>query len=418
MIILHIDFDSFFASVAQQNNPQLRNRPVGVTATNGRSAIIAASREAKRMGVRSPTTVSQARMICPDLVTAPADFRRYLAISTHFLSICTRYSPSIEVFSIDELFMDITATAHLFGGTDGVIARIKQDIHHEIGAYITASIGISYNKLLAKLASGMRKPNGVYMITPENLNTVYREAALTDICGIGSRIAKRLNALGIYTLTDLQKAPLAVLTKAFGHVEGHFLYDVGRGEGSIELNAFHRAPDAKSVSRNFCLPENNYSERSVLKHVAELSEEIAIKLRRLKKSAQYIGISMHGSFDFSSYSRSHFVTSGAEIHRICTQLFLQNAALHGWFHTRSDYVRRISIWAGGLIDLDATPMHLFTSQARLDKLQQTIDAINTRFGDHTIRTGFVMDAPRLTTLPNGFLSDRWERLQLAQTAYK
>ncbi len=151
-IILHIDFDSFFASVEQQFNPLLRNKPLGVTATNGRTCIIASSREAKRLGIKTGTRSYEAFKICPKLSLVPANFVKYFEISKKFLKICQNFSPEVELFSIDEVFMDITLTNHLFGGPCKMIEKIKKEIKEKIGEYITVSVGISYNKLLAKLA--------------------------------------------------------------------------------------------------------------------------------------------------------------------------------------------------------------------------------------------------------------------------
>src|SRR5579871_2344434 len=154
-IILHIDFDSFFASVEQQCNPFLRNRPLGVTAHNGRTAIIAASKEAKKRGVRSPSRTFDAEKICPGIVFVTADFEKYFEVSKKFLEICSRYSPTVEMFSLDEVFIDITQTAKLFGGIAMLITSIKENIASEIGECVTVSIGIAYNKILAKLGSGL-----------------------------------------------------------------------------------------------------------------------------------------------------------------------------------------------------------------------------------------------------------------------
>ena len=136
-------------------------KPMGVTAANGRTCIIASSREAKKLGIKTGARSWEAQKICPDVKLVPADFVKYFEVSKKFLNICKDYSPLVELFSIDEVFMDITPTVHLFNGADGIISIIKKRIKEEIGEYITASIGISYNKLLAKLASGLKKPDGV-----------------------------------------------------------------------------------------------------------------------------------------------------------------------------------------------------------------------------------------------------------------
>ncbi|MEK9207283.1 MAG: DNA polymerase IV, partial [Patescibacteria group bacterium] len=124
--ILHIDFDSYFASCEQQFDDSLRGRPIGVTATNGRTCIIAASREAKKLGIKSPTRVWEARQIAPDLITVPAHFEKYWEITQKFLNICKDYSPYVELFSLDEVFIDVTSTENLFGGHLEIVRKIRQ----------------------------------------------------------------------------------------------------------------------------------------------------------------------------------------------------------------------------------------------------------------------------------------------------
>ncbi len=259
-IILHIDFDSFFASAEQQFNPLLRGRPIGVTATNGRTCIIAASREAKALGIKSPSRTFEALRKCPSIIFVPAHFTQYWDISKKFINVCKDFSPYVEIFSLDEVFMDVTHTAELFGGTHPLIDKIKARLVEEIGEYITASFGISHNKLLAKLASGLEKPNGVVEIKPEEVSAIYKTAKLTDICGIGYRIEARLNQMGIATLTQLSVAPPQALQAEFGEVEGKFLYDVGQGLDTRPIIPHTDSPGVKSVGRNYCLPRNDYEE--------------------------------------------------------------------------------------------------------------------------------------------------------------
>lgn len=407
-IILHIDFDSFFASVEQQDNPLFRNRPLGVTATNGRTCIIAASREAKRLGIKSPSRTTDAQKICPGIIFAPAHFVRYWEISKKFLAICNKFSPQVEVFSLDEVFMDVTLTAVLFGGVDGLIAQLKQRLRSEIGEYITASVGISHNKLLAKLASGLKKPNGVCVITPENIEEVYRSCELTDICGIGSRIAQRLNQLGVYRLLQLRTVPLTSLIAEFGQVEGKFLKDVGLGMDDRPVVHYTQDSGVKSVGRQYCLPENEYNKRRVLQNMYELCEEIAIKLRRLEKKAKTVGIYLGGSDSTSGRKTfSQYFDTGKEIFEGCLYALRKEAK-------SLDYVRRIGIWVSGLEDADAIPFPLFLQEQKQQKVTKIIDMINEKHGDHTIRNGFLLYADKLTTVPNGFLADRYERHELTK----
>lgn len=413
-VILHIDFDSFFASVAQEYNPSLRDKPIGITATNGRTAIIAASREAKRYGIHSPSRTYDAKRLCPQIQFVPADFVLYYEVSKKFIKIAKDYSPIVEFFSIDEVFIDVTKTAHLFGGVDTLIAKIRERIKKEIGEYITASIGISYNKLLAKLASGLDKPNGITFITKENLDDIYKRAKLTDICGIGRQIEFRLHILGIYTLMQLRKTPVGLLIKEFGNVEAQFLHNVGLGQDNSEVIPYTQAPTVKSVGRNYCLPHNEYNERVILQHVYELCEEVGIKLRRLGKKAQAVGLFLRGSFNLHEV-RTHqqYFDRGDEMFVFCKAIFKKVSP-----SIRRDlkqlYIRQISVWAGNLTDARYVPQSLFSEERRKEKLIAAIDAINEKFGDHTIRNGFLLYGAKLTTVPNGFGADRYDRTNLTK----
>lgn len=408
-LILHIDFDSFFASVEQQYHPEFRNRPLGVTATNGRNCIIASSREAKRLGIGTGSRVHDARKICPTIALAPANFVKYWEISKKFIAICKDYSPYVEVFSIDELFMDITLTAHLFGGVYPMIAEIKKRIASEIGEFITVSIGISHNRLLAKLASGLKKPNGVVEIKKDQVEQVYKVAKLTDVCGIGERIRVRLNAMGIYNLLQLRRAPLTALIAEFGNVEGHALKNIGLGIDVTLITPFTQAPEVKSVGRNFCLPYNQYDKRIVLQEVYELCEEVGIKLRRLHKKARTVGVSLRGTYMIHGRKTfSTYLMTGRDLFYACLN------SIHNTL-PEDGYTRQIGVWAASLNDEDKVPSSLFTKDRSWDRLIRVIDTLNDKFGDHTIRNGFLLYADKLTTVPNGYLADKYERVKLAQT---
>ncbi|MEK9175851.1 MAG: DNA polymerase IV [Patescibacteria group bacterium] len=408
--ILHIDFDSYFASCEQQFDDSLRGRPIGVTATNGRTCIIAASREAKKLGIKSPTRVWEARQIAPDLITVPAHFEKYWEITQKFLNICKDYSPYVELFSLDEVFIDVTSTENLFGGHLEIVRKIRQRINDEIGEYITVSVGLSHNKLLAKLASGLNKPNGFVEIKPENVEEVYSRAKLTDFCGIGERVKIRLNKIGINTPLQLRSASLDSLIAEFKDVEGHFLKSLGLGQDDREVVPYYIPVDTKSVGRNYCLPQNEYDQRVVLQSVYELSEEVGIKLRRLDKKARTVGLYLGGNNTFHGRKTlTNHIDSGRDIYSLCKLLY------DDWglsdLTKEEAMVRQISVWAGNLEDSNNLTLSLF-DQPKSSKIQTTIDQINGRFGDHTIRNGFLTNGPNLKTVPNGYMADRFERQKL------
>lgn len=448
--ILHIDFDSFFASVQQQENPAFRGKPLGITATNGRNCIIASSREAKKLGIGTGSRVHDARLLCPDIILSPADFTQYWEISKKFIRICRDFSPYVEVFSIDELFMDVTLTAHLFGGVETMIRKLKDRIRDEIGEYITVSVGVSHNKLLAKLASGLKKPDGVFFIRENQVESVYRVAKLTDICGIGSRIQTRLHMMGIYNLLSLRKTPLSSLIAEFGQVEGNHLKNIGLGIDSSEVVSYTEETDVKSVSRNYCLPQNEYDKRVVLQNIYELCEEVGIKLRRLHQKAKTAGVYLRGENKIGGhYSHDYYFDSGAELFKVCLDIITRSChpefisgshsaeMLNQVQHDKRNsiaqftlskveglqndtdfkgYVRQISVWAGNLKKDTEVPLRLFQEDRRQEKLIKIVDRINEKFGDHTIRNGFLLYASKLTTVPNGYMADRYERAKLTKFA--
>lgn len=410
--IIHIDFDSFFASVEQQYNPNLRGKPMGVTATNGRTCIIASSREAKKLGIKTASRSWEAQKICPDLILVPADFVKYFEVSKKFINICKDYSPLVELFSIDELFLDVTPTTHLFSGVFGIVAEIKKRIREEIGEYITASFGISYNKLLSKLASGLKKPDGVFEIKPEDLDEVYEKAKLTDICGIGERIKSRLNKLGVFNLLDIRKVPPYRLVCEFGKAEAQFLKNISDGKDDSQIIPYALLPDVKSIGRSYCLPQNEYDKRKILQNTYELWEEISIKLRRLNKKTRTLGFSFRGNINIQKRKTySFYFDDSKEVFYLFESLLADDKEM---FFAKDSYVRQISVWVANLEEKENLPLSLFDDNFRRKRLLETIDSINNRFGDHTIRNGFLIYADKLTTVPNGYLADRYERIKLAK----
>ncbi len=411
--ILHIDFDSFFASVEQQFNTNLRGKPIGVTATNGRTCIIASSREAKRFGIKTGDRTWESLPKCPNLILVSADFNKYYEVSKKFLKIAKNYSPFVELFSIDEVFIDLTPTEHLFGGWQNVILEIKQKIKQEIGEYITASIGVSHNRLLAKLASGMKKPNGVFKIDSSNMDVIFKKANLTDLCGIGERIAIRLNKMGIYNLFDIRKTSQNDLIGEFGNVEASFLKNLSYGIDESIVLPYTVAPKVKSVGRNYCLPKNTYEKKVVLQNIFELCEEIGIRLRGLKKKGRTVSFFLGGATKVGRHRTIRdYIDKGSEIFRVCKKILDQDSY---FFKSKNYYTRQIHISVSSLEDIKNLTPSLFNESYKSDNVTLAIDKINERFGDHTVRNGFLLYSEKLTTMPNGYFADNFERTKLADS---
>jgi DNA polymerase-4 len=311
-IILHIDFNSFFASVEQQANPFLRGKAIAVAgkgkhsldvaAANKslprnplqgrgnsmrldinalqfqRSVITTASREAKKRGVKTAMATWEARKLVPDLTIIPGDPQKYGEITSRMMAILRRHADMVEQFSTDEAFADITnASGGDYFGATLLGERIRADIKRECGMYCTASIGIANNRLLAKLASEAFKPNGFTVVPPEDAEEFVATRPLRDFCGIGPRVAKRLERLGVISVTTLRSFSLAHLTHEFKSY-GTFLYEASRGRGSDLVNDDERDP--KSVGHSYTFPFNLLSVGEVRKNLLALSDRVAWRMRK------------------------------------------------------------------------------------------------------------------------------------------
>ncbi len=401
--ILHVDFDSFFASCEQHFNPNLRGKPIGITAQNGRNCVIAASREAKKMGVKSPNTTWEAKRICPDIIFVKADFERYLEITKKLIEIANSYSPVVEVFSLDEVFIDLTPVKNLYPKPILVAEEFKRKMQEQVGETITVSIGSSHNKLLAKLATGLNKPDGYAEINHENREKVFAQIELDDICGIGHGFKRRLNMIGIFTFRELASFPMHLLKSEFGNVASQKLKSMSLGIDDSPVTSYLEDTVTKSVGRNYCLPENEHDKSRILQTIYELSEEIAIKLRRIKMKGRTIGLYVHGDQVIGERKTIQKYTNLSEdIFDICLKIFNKSNIGYG---------RQIGIWISNLVDERYATMSLFDNPQK-EIVTRVIDKINDRFGHHTIRNGYVLSSPQLHTKPNGFLADKWQRKEL------
>ncbi|NVN90547.1 MAG: DNA polymerase IV, partial [Desulfuromonadales bacterium] len=213
-VIMHIDQNAFFASVEQQANPELRGKPIAVVGGHGRTVITTSSYEARARGVKTGMAVWEAKRACPELLIVVGDNRKYQHTSSKIVEIFRDYTPEVEVFSIDEAWLDVTSSLSLFESPERIAHLIKARIRHAFG--ITCSIGIAPNKLLAKLASDMQKPDGLVVIKAEGVARVLERMPIKELCGIGKKMQRHLNMMSIYTCGELGRCDEARLTRKFG----------------------------------------------------------------------------------------------------------------------------------------------------------------------------------------------------------
>jgi DNA polymerase-4 len=285
----HVDMNSYFASVEQQANPHWRGRPLGVCAyLHKNGCVIAASIEAKKRGAKVGMSLEECREVCPDMVFVQNDPPKYRAVTSRVFSLLHQISDKVEHYSIDEAFLDLEGWYRDEAEAAWSLARMRMRIQQEIGDWLKCSIGIAPSKFLAKLASDLKKPNGLVIITPENLDETLSSLDLEDACGIGPRIKRRLNRLGIYTLLDLKHHPLANLMRALGKAGWMWqerLY--GRDVDRLEV-AGERPP--KSVGHSFCVPRRANDRGLILPIMIRLTERAGRRLRSFGLLARSMSI--------------------------------------------------------------------------------------------------------------------------------
>lgn len=403
--IFHLDFDSFFASVEQQENPYLRGKPVGVVKAEGRTCIIAASIEAKRYGVKTGCSVWEGQKLCPSLILVPADFEKYFYVTKQFLKIIGQFSPVVEAFSLDEAFLDISPTFHLFGSPELMAFLIKREIDRQIGGWITCSIGFSYNKLLAKLASDMGKPDGFFKISRQNRDLVLSQVKLTDICGLGFRLEAKLKAMGIHHPLEIRKIPLDCLKITFGPYWSKQLRHYAFGHDVSAVNSWQKLPEQKSVSRTFTLFSDTHDLKKIRQTILNLVCETTAKARQMHQAGRQVGLVIRGggADAWNHRTLKSFTNSEKEVFSICWQIFQK----FNWHFP----VRFIGVWLSLLEKENSLPVNLFPWKEKERKVFQAVDDINRRFGTQTIYPSFLQDGILIRPEVNGYLGDKKFRLE-------
>jgi DNA polymerase IV len=272
--IIHVDMDAFFASVEQRDFPELRGKPVAVGGSSHRGVVAAASYEAREFGVRSAMPSVKARKLCPDLIFVKGRMEVYREISLQLKAIFQQFTDLIEPLSIDEAYLDVTVNKKSIPSAMKIALLIKEKIFQTTG--LTASAGISFNKFLAKTASGMNKPDGFTVILPNEAKAFLESLPIEKFHGIGKVTAQKMHSAGIHKGYDLKLRPLSELTQRFGK-SGRFFYNIVRANDDREVN-----PECirKSISVERTFSEDLKTKEELASAIAALSEKLFTRVRK------------------------------------------------------------------------------------------------------------------------------------------
>ena len=290
--------NAFFASVEQQANPELQGKPIAVIG-RGRTVVTTASYEARAFGVKTGMNTWQAKQACPQVIFVIGDNRKYTHTSSEIMKMMRDYTPLVEVFSIDEAWLDVTHSLAIFGSAENIAYLLKARIRHRFG--ITCSIGIAPNKLLAKLASEMKKPDGLTIIRPEEVARILEHLPVQELCGIGRKTEQQLLMMGIRTCGELGRYPLERLTRKFGII-GERLQQMGQGMDDSPVVPVENQQEVKSVGHSMTLERDISSRRDMEKYLLQLAEMVGRRARRYNVAGKTVHLTVRYA-DFTTVGR-------------------------------------------------------------------------------------------------------------------
>ncbi|MDR3491990.1 MAG: DNA polymerase IV [Gammaproteobacteria bacterium] len=385
--IILVDMNAFFASVEQQDYPELRGQPLAITNGEQGTCIITSSYEARAFGIKTGMRMKEAKLLCPHLIQVPARPHRYTEKSTAIMEALISITPDIEIFSIDEAFLDVTQCQELHGSPETIGHLTQQTVYNASG--LLSSIGVSGDKTTAKYAAKLDKPNGFNVIPPWEAKKRLQHVPVTELCGIGKGIGAFLAKHDVYTCGDMERLPISILAKRFGN-QGRRLWYMCQGADPESVHTEISAP--KSMGHGKIMPPNTKDVLTIKTYLMHMCEKLGARLRgnNLRAQAFFVGLRNR---DFGWLGKSGKCLQPTDDSKDIYQLGLR-ILKECW---SGEPVFQIQVTAhdprGAELQLDL----LATHDEKRQKLNGVMDAINARYGAFTL-----MPAPLLkrSSMPN------------------
>jgi DNA polymerase-4 len=375
--VLHVDMDAFYASIEQHDDPALAGKPVIVGWSGGRGVVAAASYEVRRFGVHSAMPMRTALRLCPDALCVRPRMQRYQDVSAVVFGVFREITPLVQGLSLDEAFLDVTASKQLLGSGVDIARRIKSRIRELTG--LCASVGVAPNKLVAKIASDLEKPDGLTEVTQERVREVLDPLSVRRLPGLGRKTGARVEAAGIHTLGELRGAPDAILWPIFGR---YCAWIRERASGVDERPVLPDMED-KSLSAEDTFEEDIADPRLLQRQLARLADLAGSRLRGRGLVAGCIGVKIRRD-DFSTFTRQRAVApptgEGRAIGGVAAELLTR------WLAANPDTKLRLL----GVVLTELTPaaqLGLFEDPRQPSGIDAALDEVRGRFGSHALRRG-------------------------------
>lgn len=383
--IIHMDMDAFYASVEALDDPTLKGRPVIVGGSRTRGVVSSASYEARRYGVHSAQPMATAMRLCPHGVFLPVRMARYREVSDRIFEIFCRFTPLVEPLSIDEAFLDVTGSVGLFGPPVDIARKIKEAVRRETG--LTVSAGVAPCKFVAKIASDLRKPDGLTVVPEKEVREFLAPLPIERLWGVGRVTREALALIGVRTIGDLSRIPLEVLEAKFGR-QGLHLHFLSQGIDDRDVET-ERVP--KSIGSEETFPQDLLETSVMLREILAMSMRVSRRLRREGLVGRTVTLKVKYK-DFAQATRSvtlpHPTDDGREVFRSCRSLLLRTQA-----GTRP--VRLLGVSVSQLRSREQKgQLSLFEKgrdEERRRRLSEAMDRILDKFGEDGIVPGTLLE---------------------------
>jgi DNA polymerase-4 len=384
-MILHLDMDAFFASVEQLDDPELKGKPVIVGKSSGRGVVTTASYEARKYGVHSAMPIFEAKKKCPQGIIVSGRMERYKEISAEIISLLGDFSPLVEQVSIDEAYLDISGCKKIFGGPEKIGADIKKKIKAKVK--LSCSVGIAPVKFLAKIASDMKKPDGLTIVTSDHMPEFIDKLDIRKVSGVGKSMTRQLEILGIRSMGDIKKYSEIALKNRLGKY-GHRLIALSKGIDDSSVTPFNQA---KSISAENTLSMDTLDKEELKVYLLRHSERVGRQLRRHKVKAGTIMLKIKTA-EFKLLTRSMTIKEPTQSTEI---IYRKAATLLENFRVEKK-IRLIGVGVSSFLpETGPVQMELFEENrertSNWEKVDRAVDGIAEKYGKHAIKRASIYD---------------------------
>ncbi len=388
------DMNAFFCSVEQRDNPEWQGKPIGVTNGKQGTCIITSSYEARAWGVRTGMRVKEAKRLCPGFIQVPARPERYAEVSTNIMDSLLDITPDVEVFSVDEAFLDVTHCQRLHGSPVRIAQMIKQTIYDASGGLL-CSVGLSGDKTTAKYAAKLHKPNGMTIIPPWQSKGALAKAKVTALCGVAKGIGRYLADRGVEYCAEMQQLPIGELGRRFGN-PGRRIWLMAQGLDPEPV--ILRVPEPKTIGHGKVMPPDTRDPQVIKTYLLHMASKVGCRLRRHHFCASRFFIALRSAEGWlgGKYRCTPPTSNTNEIWQLCSTAMEAN-----W---RGEGVYQVQITA-----LDPKPSNLQAdlfapNEDKQIELYRAIDAINHRYGEFVLAPASLLQR---SSMPN-VISPAWK----------